>query len=192
MGSLSSYGQSDKIFDGAKKRVGLSIGYGNALFLERTYEYDVTLIQFQYFRSLASNKDFGIDLLVQPQLNRLKHRFLYTWPVTSTGIEFGVNLGVVFRANLFDDLISVFGAASIGPHFLSTAPLRQANGFIFSDNVFAGLNIKLKQNFYLDFRVGLRHISNANLIDPNAGINNFIMSAGFFVNLRDKEKQENK
>ncbi len=186
LSSLSASCQVDKIFNGAKHRLGFQVGLANAYQLKRTYEYDATLFKFQYFYSMASNRYIGMDLLVQPQINTTKFRFLSAWPITSAGIEFGANVGLVLRANLINDVFGIFVAGSLGPHYLSRAPNRQADGFIFSDNVFAGANIKIIRNIQLDLRVGLRHISNAGLKDPNAGINSFIITAGFLVNLIDE------
>lgn len=188
LSSLSAYAQEDLLFSGAKHRVGFQIGRATAYQLKRTYEYDATLYQIQYFRSIASTKNLGIDLLAQPQFNLTKYRYTSTWPSASKDIELGINIGIVLRANLFSDFLGLYAAGSIGPHYLSGAPKRQARGFIFSDNVFVGMNIKVIQNFYFDLRVGLRHISNAGLLTPNAGINNFIFSLGILVNLKDVDE----
>jgi len=186
MSCITVKGQIKEAMGDSNHRIGLQIGRANAFQLNRTYEYDANLFQIQYFYNLLHRGKFTLDLLTQPQVNITEFRFLSSWPIKSKSIEFGVNLGVVFRLNLFDDLVGLYAAGSIGPHYLSRAPNRQADGFIFSDNVFVGSHLKIHRNIYFDFRIGLRHISNAGLKDPNAGINNFIISGGFLINLVDK------
>jgi hypothetical protein len=62
--------------------------------------------------------------------------------------------------------------------FISGTPERQSSGFIFSDNLFIGLDIQLIDNLYMDIRPGFRHISNLGLQDPNWGVHSFVLSGG--------------
>ena len=53
----------------------------------------------------------------------------------------------------------------------------------FSDNFLIGLNVKLLENIYFDFRSGFQHNSNAGLNHPNGGVNDLVLSVGVFLNL---------
>jgi hypothetical protein len=67
---------------------------------------------------------------------------------------------------------------SSGPHYVSAAPHRQSNGFVFSNNLSAGVNLRLYKNLYADLRTGIRHISNAGIKIPNAGVNDMTINEG--------------
>jgi hypothetical protein len=77
----------------------------------------------------------------------------------------------------------LYAGLSTGPHYVSDAPRRQAPGFLFSDNLIAGLNYAASKVLVLDFRFGARHISNANFKEPNGGVNNLILQFGLKFNL---------
>ncbi|SOE23554.1 Lipid A 3-O-deacylase (PagL) [Spirosomataceae bacterium TFI 002] len=204
--------QEDELFNNTKHRVGLISGCGcqnvNQLLtsineshalvikdylnakgidpeqvgLNVEYDYQILFFQFQYYWAFLRKKSWGLDLVVQPQYNLTKFK-IEDNPNELKGYELGVNAGVMIRKNLFKDRLSIYSIISAGPHYLSGCPERQSKGFIFSDNLFAGLNLKLFKNTYLDFRPGFRHISNASLSRPNGGLNNFVISAGVMHNL---------
>jgi len=96
------------------------------------------------------------------------------------GYEVGLNAGILIRKNILEDNLSFYLCLSSGLQYVSGTPNRQASGFIFSDNLFVGLNIKLFKIFYMDTRPGFRHISNAGLKKPNAWINTITTSGRFF------------
>ncbi|HUR30281.1 MAG TPA: acyloxyacyl hydrolase, partial [Saprospiraceae bacterium] len=67
------------------------------------------------------------------------------------------------------------------PHYINTVTERQAQGFIFSDNLTFGLRKQLpsrKNNYELNIQYRFRHISNAGLSYPNKGINNGFLILG--------------
>ena len=84
---------------------------------------------------------------------------------------------------LLGEVLYLYGLISSGPHYVSGTPERQADGFIFSDNLLLGLNVKLFEKIYLDLRSGFRHISNAGLNHPNGGVNDLVLNGGVFINL---------
>lgn len=125
-----------------------------------------------------------MELITQPhQYNLTKYRPVDRVDDLKDGYEFGVNVGTLFRKHVYKDVLNVYVSLSIGPHYVSGTPERQANGFIFSDNLFTGLNIKVFNNFYLDLRAGFRHISNAELMSPNGGLNDIMVGGGILLNL---------
>ena len=68
-----------------------------------------------------------------------------------------------------------------GPHYINAQTQRQAKGFIFSDNLAAGIRLPLPAHLAGEFNIQyrLRHISNAGLKSPNGGINNGFLVVGF-------------
>jgi len=192
--------QDTNLFNNAKHRIGFNKGFGlqkrvfsfidkegeiinGEVGLNVEYKYEISYFQAQYYYNILRKRSWGLDLLVQPQYNQTKYKFLNTELEEKEGYEFGVNLGLLIRKNVFKDFLSFYLCISVGPHYISGAPERQSKGFIFSDNLFIGSNIKLYKNTYLDLRYGFRHISNAGLAKRNGGINDLFASIGLLVNL---------
>jgi len=153
------------------------------------YQYKTVYFQYQYYRKLAGGRTWNIDLLFQPQVNVSRYRWRYYIVEDLISIEAGVNVGILLRKNLFRDYCSVYFLPGIGPHYISGAPVRQNNGFNFSDNLLAGINVKLAPKIYLDFRTGVRHISNAHLFPPNGGLNAVVISGGIMIFTRDPRRR---
>lgn len=169
----------------SQRKIGFQIGYGSHHLLNINYDYRVSFFQFQYFRSLIRKPKWGLDVVVQPQFNLMRYRFSASEPELRNGIEYGLNAGALIRYNLNQGKQSLFMSISAGPHYVSGAPRRQASGFIFSDNLFLGIQTQIKQHLYADLRIGGRHISNANLETPNGGVNSVFFSAGLLWGLQN-------
>ncbi|MFO7614905.1 MAG: acyloxyacyl hydrolase [Bacteroidales bacterium] len=177
--------QEKNIPDIPRHRLGFIVGYGDKyeLVLKANYEYKVVLFQIQYGYALLKKEKWGIDMVLQPQYNVTKYKYESSDQDYRNGFEYGINLGVLLRMNCCRDLLSFYTIISAGPHYTKGSIKRQAPGFIFSDNLSLGSNIKLWEDIYLDVRTGFRHLSNANLNQPNIGIDNIILSGGFHYNL---------
>ena len=76
------------------------------------------------------------------------------------------------------------GYESTNSHRLSgeTETERMANGFAFSDVLSFGLTYKIKAISF-DVRYGVRHVSNAELQQPNSGYNTTNLEVGILVDL---------
>lgn len=174
------FSQEIKSLHTSKHKIGFDYGLGKnnglgftAIDIDRDYE--VHLLQFQYYRSLIRYKTFGLEAVGQPQINFAKFK---TDSGSKKAIEFGLNIGLLFRFIFFNERLSIYGLISSGPHFISKTPQRQANNFIFSDNFFGGINYKISEGLYVDVRPGKRHVSNLDLQSPNGGINTFVLNIG--------------
>jgi hypothetical protein len=191
--SRSAYAQ-DSLFT-KKNQLGFVIGTGNQYIgqligagskgfaVATNYYYHVTFYELEYYRTLKKKRSTEWDLLVQPQYN-INRYGLYPESVPADyldGYEYGLNLGVLYRKNLRNLPLSWYVSLSSGPHYASGTPHRQMNGFLFSNNLFAGVNLKLYKNIYADVRFGLRHMSNAGTRLPNAGVNNVTLKEGLLV-----------
>ena len=173
--------QEKKKFSQTKHKYGLSVGIGKNNGLGFTNikidrDYEVYLFQLQYNRSIIKNKLWGIEALAQPQFNFASFK-TSARTITNT-IELGANIALLIRLNLFKENFSLYGLIGSGPHLIASTPERQANGFIFSDNFFMGVNLRISDNVFLDIRAGKRHASNLNFQFPNNGINTFIVHFG--------------
>jgi hypothetical protein len=188
------FGQ-DTLFNGRKYKIGFATGAGfqyigqltgsnsHSIALNTDYYYQVKFYQLQYSIAISRKKNFGIELLAQPQYNTTKYK-MYPHDDTKdylTGYEYGLNIGFLFRKNVANDLLSFYMMLSSGPHYASGTPHRQANGFMFSNNLCAGIDVRTYKSLYLDIRPGIRHISNAKFRIPNAGLNDITLTEGFFV-----------
>ena len=119
-------------------------------------------------------KDWGgsLSIHLEPQFN----------PVIApeTDFEFGIGLGVQYTHPLTDRL-SAYISGSAGPHYISVVTRDQANGFIFSSAIGAGLYFFITKNSALSLGYRLRHLSNAGFTTPNQGINSHFGVIGYSV-----------
>lgn len=136
--------------------------------------YKPVLIQANLrFPLIKNNGLHQATLYVQPQFNPVL-------PITGYDkflFETGVNLGIAYEYYIPQKAILFIGG-SIGPHYINIETNLQANGFIFSDNLFAGVHQIVGQNWMLTYQAKFRHISNAGLQSPNGGIDNFFAGVG--------------
>ena len=183
MCSNTLFSQEDNLFKNKRHRIGFNVGIGGQACLNVKYEYQIIFYQAQYYYAFLLRKSWGLDLLIQPQYNTTTFRLKVKVEDELKAIEFGINAGVLIRKNFLDDFMSLYFSISGGPHYISETSQRQHKGFVFSDNLFIGLNIRLLNNIYLDIRTGFRHISNAGISVPNRGINNSVIGGGIFINL---------
>ncbi|MES2274667.1 MAG: acyloxyacyl hydrolase [Bacteroidota bacterium] len=164
--------------------IGQLIGNNNHnIALKTTYYYQVNFYQLQYYQSILRHRTFGIEILAQPQYNTTKYKKYRDADQTEylNGFETGLNLGFLFRKNVSNNQVSFYMLISSGPHYISDTPVRQSNGFVFSNNFCAGVNLKIYKGLYADIRTGIRHMSNAGFKIPNAGINDMTLNEGFMV-----------
>lgn len=166
-------------------KLGFIYGYGTqeSLGMGADYKYDVIFFQAQFYRTLKKWRKTGLELLVQPQYNRTNFIFGENEYQNKLGYELGLNVGFLLRHYLAEKLLSVYMLISTGPHYASILPYSQSSGFVFSDNLFLGITIRLNKYSYLDIRPGIRHLSNAGFRKPNGGINNLVISGGLMVSL---------
>ena len=124
-------------------------------------------------------------------LTKTEHNYAFSWylepqfnPVLLgkklRDMEFGMNTGIAFSYRLGDNY-HAYAAIGVGPHFITVKTASQSRGFIFSDNFILGL----KRNFFmqdksydLNIQYRFRHISNANIMQPNKGIDNHFLIFG--------------
>ena len=168
--------------------IGLIIGsgsekLGNIVDLGFDYKYRVKFHKLQYNYTFWERRTWSLDAVGILQLNTSKYLNTASESNYKQGYELGFNVGVALRKRIYKDYLSCYALLSTGPHYISGAPARQIDGFIFSDNLFIGFDIKLVDNIYLNIRPGFRHISNAETRHPNLGVNSFALTGGIIINL---------
>lgn len=164
------------------RMLGLLYGYGgeniNIAHLEHPYIYEVHLLQLQWSQKLLSKGNFDVDVILTPQINRSRFRHQPTDLVEYHGTEFGVTAGIAPKLFFIQRNLGLVLLLSSGPVYLSAGPDRQAKGVNFSSNAQIGLQIKISKGLYIQANTGFRHLSNANLSEPNGGLNSVLVTGG--------------
>jgi hypothetical protein len=166
------------------RKIGFTLGYGFQDGLNVNYHYDVLLFQFKYYFTIFQKESISFEVIPQPQFNISRYKVTNNSLKEESGFEFGLNVGFSVRKTFRKGNTAVFLVVGSGPHYVSGVPERQVGGFIFSDNILTGMDIKLSDRIKLDLAGGIRHISNAGLKRPNGGVNNIILYSGliYFLN----------
>jgi hypothetical protein len=166
------------------RSIGALVGYGHEF--TDNIDYRIWFNLGDYSQSWkAPRKKVFVGWYAEPQFNLVKTN---TTKDGSLDYEFGLNLGLrnYFRIGEQTFMYLMLGS---GPHYVSAEMERQANGFIFSDNLAAGCFLpfsKVQNKKYahpasrvcLNLQFGVRHISNANLKLPNRGVNAYVFRIG--------------
>ncbi|WP_347175293.1 acyloxyacyl hydrolase [Polaribacter uvawellassae] len=196
-----SYGQkSTKSFFTITK-YGIQVSQGNEnnfLFDDADYFYRTNTLKGQLYFPITKLKTIEISLVVQPQIQFVKHqlyneqfvrpeednylekrqRFTQLKNLTITAIEFSLEA----KQQLYKNL-SVFLQASLGFSFIDTETERLAKGFTFIENGNLGLDYQFNEKISIQFFGGVGHVSNFNFQMPNSGYNIFNIGIGFsFLN----------
>ena len=163
-----------------RHKIGINYGYGTQNVWGNTINsyYDINLFTLEYYYSIYRKRNWNLNLLAFPQYNITSYKFDANQPQINQGYEFGVNFGIQCSYKVLNGKLNPYLLISAGPHYISGAPQNQVPGFIFSDNAALGSQVIMLDALFLDLRVGVRHISNAELRFPNAGVNNLIFSIG--------------
>src|SRR5688500_16938602 len=126
--------QSDTSIKRFKTAGGIT-GFGKAVNTDTRYQPIYFAGDFSWsFRKVPKKKVF-LSWYFEPQFNLVR-------TPRPLDIEFGANLGLrnYIRINKHFLLYQMLGS---GPHYISAEVTRQANGFIFSDNLAVGSFIRL-------------------------------------------------
>lgn len=133
------------------------------------------IYKFNYpiFHNTQSRRS-NLFMHIEPQFN------LVVMGNRLNAFETGINLGLTYNYLIAQKCIIFFGLGA-GPHYISKETNKLAKGFTFSDNFMLGLRkrIKIKQALYeIEFQTRFRHMSNAGIKQPTAGIDAFLFLFG--------------
>lgn len=138
------------------------------------FDYEPYLLMFHQSIPLTKKNDVNVfSIYLEPQINPVlfDHKL---------NIEFGLNAGLMYSRKI-SRVLFMYVMLGSGPHYINAQTQRQAKGFIFSDNVAAGIRVPMPSHLAgeLNIQTRLRHISNAGLKSPNGGINNVFLVIGY-------------
>lgn len=163
------------------------------------YTYSTNTYKAQAFYELGNWKGLELELIVQPQVQFLKHQLLneqYVLPSEDNYLEkrdeftqaktlhlYGIEFGFAAKKRLFEKL-DLQGTISLGFNYIDTRTERLAKGFTFNENFSLGFSYNIIKDSYLYFGSNFfGHISNLNFQKPNDGYNIFGLEIGYSYEL---------
>jgi lipid A 3-O-deacylase len=155
---------------------GVFIGCGTGKISEGHYDPVLLIWHLGYdlgkvFNGLNDGQG-KLSFYVEPQINPVFH--------SETNFECGVGFGLKYMHPLTEN-VSAYLMFSVGPHYISVVTADQANGFLFSDTLGAGISFFLTNKSMVSVEYRFRHMSNADLKSPNVGIENHFGLIGYSI-----------
>ena len=170
-----------KLFSVTERGFLLGYGYGiNQLNIpEGVYSPVFFVGQFGIQLGKSGLLPGAVSLVIEPQFNFVLIR---SGIHNQKKFEGGIGIGLQQIFNLTPKF-KPFLRLIVGPHYISTHTSLQHTGFLFSDNAAAGFYYFLSDKIALQAQFRARHMSNANLVLPNHGINtsNFLVGISWFL-----------
>jgi len=151
-----------------------TVGYGRGSISEGDYEH-VSLIWHlgfdleRLFTRLQEHRG-ALSFVLEPKINPVLN--------PDTDLEIGISLGFKYRYPLSKKL-SAYALGSVGPHLVTVQTQDQANGFVFFDTIGAGISFFLTEKSALNIEYRFRHLSNADIKEPNNGIDSHMVAVGY-------------
>jgi hypothetical protein len=154
--------------------MGVVTGYGSGNIPEGRYQPILLIghfgVDLKRYISGLRNHPGTISAFIEPQVN----------PVfdPSTNFEAGIGIGLQYSYPVYEPL-SLYILGSTGPHYVSVVTQKQANGFLFSNVFGVGIYYSLSKDSALHVGYRFRHMSNADLAEPNGGIDTHMGVVGY-------------
>lgn len=182
---VSTFSQSKLI----PKKLGFLYNLGkedNFIFNDEDYFYTTKVYKGQLFYDLYNYKKIDFSLIVQPQLQTIKHQLIneqFITPDQENYLEkrdkytklktinlYGLEFGLSTKIKLLNTL-SFDATIGLGFCYIDETTERLAEGFTFIENFSIGFTHKTlpKMNIYVGSNFG--HVSNLNFKKPNDGYN---------------------
>ena len=183
-------------------KIGVLYNYAtneNFLNNDPDYNYSTNTYKAQVYYKLNKWKTLEFELIIQPQIQLLKHQLLNKWFITPDqdnveekiaeftkpknmqlyGIEFGFSAKKRILQNLF-----FLGTISLGLNYINTRTERLAKGFTFIENFSIGFSYKYTNKSFIYIGSNLfGHVSNLNFQKPNDGYNIMGLEIGYSYEL---------
>ncbi len=168
--------------------IGIYYGLGNEsnfIFDDPDYLYKTQYLKASFNYAL-NDKKYKWSLAIQPQVHFLKHQLLNKFFVQPFQENFEENriiftklksmrlYAVTFEINVRHKIINkteILAFFAVGPGVIDTQTERLAKGFTFIENLGIGIRYELLNDFFVEFKPNLNHVSNARLQLPNSGYN---------------------
>ena len=163
------------------------------------YTYSTKTYKAQAFYKLTNWKTLEIELIVQPQIQFLKHQLIneqYILPSEDNYLEkraeftqsknmnlYGIEFGFAAKKRLSEKLY-LQGIISLGFNYIDTRTERLAKGFTFIENFSLGFSYQTFGDSFLYLGTNVfGHVSNLNFQKPNDGYNIFGIEIGYSFEL---------
>ncbi|WP_339883852.1 acyloxyacyl hydrolase [Polaribacter vadi] len=182
-------------------KIGVLFNYGtneNFVFDDVDYTYSTNTYKLQAFYNLGNWKNIDFELIVQPQVQFLKHQLLNKWYVTpdQENVEekiaeftqsknmnlYGLEFGFASKLKLTNKL-DLQGTISLGFSYIDTRTERLAKGFTFIENFSLGFSHQIFQKTFIYIGTNFGHVSNLNFQKPNDGYNILGLEVGYSYKL---------
>ena len=151
-----------------------------------SYEYSFKSIGLFWKRPFRSNGQWTLSYQLEPSYYHAHHKLTNPWyKLNERDQLYSAKIPIFQAPKTIREYVLKFGfdiqyelapkwhvnmLLSIGPTYSNTETERLAKGFAFSDAVVLGVIYKMS-NFQINVLSGIRHVSNANLKQPNNGHN---------------------
>ncbi|SDU09001.1 Lipid A 3-O-deacylase (PagL) [Polaribacter sp. Hel1_33_78] len=166
----------------------------NFIFDDVDYTYITNTYKAQVFYKLGKWKNINLELIVQPQVQFLKHQLIneqFITPDQENYLEKRTEFTKVKMMNLYGlefgfgakkeitEKLNLQGTISLGLSFIDTRTERLTKGFTFIENFSLGFSYKIVKNSYLYIGTNFGHVSNLNFQKPNDGYNVLGIEIGY-------------
>jgi hypothetical protein len=150
------------------------VGYGNGNLSEGDYEHVALIWHLGFdlkhvFTRLQEHRGI-LSFTLEPKINPVFN--------PETDVEIGISFGLKYRYPI-SKTWSVYALGSVGPHLITVQTQDQANGLVFFDTVGAGFSYFLTPKSALNLEYRFRHASNADIKEPNYGIDSHMVLVGY-------------
>lgn len=197
-----SFSQEKKTSKLKPKKIGFLYNFGsdeNYLFDDPDYTYTTNTFKFQAFYPIANWKGFDFEMIVQPQVQWIRHKLVNPsyvtlgFPTPQEEIDkitkvnyinlYSLEFGFSAKRKLLEKL-EIQGTISLGFAYIDTKTERLAKGFTFIENFSLGFSYQLFSKSFLYLGSNYGHVSNLNFQKPNDGYNIIGIEIGysFFLN----------
>lgn len=166
----------------------------NFIFDDVDYTYITNTYKAQVFYKLGKWKNINLELIVQPQVQFLKHQLIneqFITPDQENYLEKRTEFTKVKMMNLYGlefgfgakkeitEKLNLQGTISLGLSFIDTRTERLTKGFTFIENFSLGFSYKIVKNSYIYIGTNFGHVSNLNFQKPNDGYNVLGIEIGY-------------
>jgi hypothetical protein len=178
-------------------KIGFLYNFGtgeNFIFNDADYTYSTNTFKAQAFYTLGKWKKLEFELIVQPQVQFLKHQLInenFIRPDQENYLEkrteftkpksmnlYSLEFGFAVKKSLTEKL-DLQGTISLGFSIIDTRTERVAKGFTFIENFSVGFSHQTFKNSFLYIGTNFGHVSNLNFQKPNDGYNVLGLEIGY-------------
>lgn len=197
--SVTYYSQAKKKTHLKPYKVGFLFNFGtneNFIFDDVDYNYSTKTYKTQAFYKLGDWKNLKLELIVQPQIQFIKHQLInkhYVLPNEENYLEkraeftqlkkinlYALEFGIAIKKRL-NTKLDLQGTISLGFSYINKRTERVAKGFTFIENFSLGFSHQTFKNSFIYLGTNFGHVSNLNFQKPNDGYNILGIEIGYSI-----------